>query len=135
MADLRIDFAGVVLRNPVLLASGTCNYGQELLPLTDFSRLGGLVTNAYIDEIYEQAKNAGAIGGKLLGAGGGGFMLLFAPPEKQALVKERLGQLIQVPFQFESTGTQIIFYDHDEDYTGVEQARMTQRIQAFRELS
>ena len=44
MADLRIDFAGVVLRNPVLLASGTCNYGQELLPLTHFSRLGGLVT-------------------------------------------------------------------------------------------
>ena len=44
MADLSIDFAGVRLRNPVLLASGTCNYGQELLPLTDFARLGGLVT-------------------------------------------------------------------------------------------
>ncbi|MXX39649.1 MAG: dihydroorotate dehydrogenase [Gemmatimonadetes bacterium] len=44
MADLSIDFAGVQLRNPVLLASGTCNYGQELLPLTDFARLGGLVT-------------------------------------------------------------------------------------------
>ena len=44
MVDLRVDFAGVELRNPVLLASGTCNYGQELLPLTDFTRLGGLVT-------------------------------------------------------------------------------------------
>ena len=44
MADLSIDFAGMRLRNPVLLASGTCNYGQELLPLTDFVRLGGLVT-------------------------------------------------------------------------------------------
>ena len=44
MVDLSVDFAGVSLRNPVLLASGTCNYGQELLPLTDFSRLGGLVT-------------------------------------------------------------------------------------------
>ena len=44
MADLKVDFAGVPLQNPVLLASGTCNYGQELLPLTDFSRLGGLVT-------------------------------------------------------------------------------------------
>jgi dihydroorotate dehydrogenase (NAD+) catalytic subunit len=44
MADLSIYFAGVRLRNPVLLASGTCNYGQELLPLTDFARLGGLVT-------------------------------------------------------------------------------------------
>ena len=65
----------------------------------------------------------------------GGFMLLFAPPEKQAQIKERLNRLIQVPFQFESSGTQIIFYDHDEDYTGVEQARESQRIQAFRELS
>ena len=44
VADLSLDFAGVRLRNPVLLASGTCNYGQELLPLTDFARLGGLVT-------------------------------------------------------------------------------------------
>ena len=44
MVDLKVDFAGVPLQNPVLLASGTCNYGQELLPLTDFSRLGGLVT-------------------------------------------------------------------------------------------
>ena len=44
MADLSLDFAGVRLRNPVLLASGTCNYGQELLPLTDFARLGGLIT-------------------------------------------------------------------------------------------
>ena len=44
MADLSLDFAGVRLRNPVLLASGTCNYGQELVPLTDFARLGGLVT-------------------------------------------------------------------------------------------
>jgi len=99
------------------------------------SSLGGLVTNSHIDEIYGNAKNAGAIGGKLLGAGGGGFMLLFAPPEKQAKIKERLDRLIQVPFQFESSGTQIIFYDHDEDYTGVEQTRESQRIQAFRELS
>ena len=44
MVDLSVDFAGVSLRNPVLLASGTCNYGQELLPLTDFAQLGGLVT-------------------------------------------------------------------------------------------
>ena len=50
MADLEVDFAGVPLQNPVLLASGTCNYGQELLPLTDFSRLGGLVTKTITPE-------------------------------------------------------------------------------------
>ena len=50
MADLKVDFAGVPLQNPVLLASGTCNYGQELLPLTDFSRLGGLVTKTITPE-------------------------------------------------------------------------------------
>lgn len=96
--------------------------------------LGGLVTNPEIDEIYRTAKTAGATGGKLLGAGGGGFMLLFAPPEKQNQVKAKLDRLIQVPFNFEPAGTQIIFYDHEEDYAGVEEARNSQRIKAFREL-
>ena len=50
MVDLSIDFAGVPLRNPVVLASGTCNYGQELLPLTDFSRLGGLISKTITPE-------------------------------------------------------------------------------------
>jgi len=97
--------------------------------------LGGLVTNPHVDEIYGAAKSAGALGGKLLGAGGGGFMLLFAPPDRHEKIKEKLDRLIHVPFQFENAGSQIIFYDHDEDYTGVEQARESQRIQAFRELS
>src|SRR5436309_2576073 len=71
--------------------------------------LGTHVSNDVVDEIYEDARLAGALGGKLLGAGGGGFLLLFVPPERQVHVQERLNQLIHVPFRFEFTGSQIIF--------------------------
>ncbi len=64
-----------------------------------------------IDTLYEAAREAGAIGGKLLGAGGGGFMLLFARPEDHERVKERLKKLLFVPFHFEDSGSQIIFYE------------------------
>jgi D-glycero-alpha-D-manno-heptose-7-phosphate kinase len=71
------------------------------------------ISNGEIDAIYEAAREAGAIGGKLLGAGGGGFILLFARPEDQPQIKERLRDLLLVPFQFEKAGSQIIFYDPD----------------------
>ena len=66
-------------------------------------------TNA-IDEIYANAKKAGALGGKLLGAGGGGFMLMYVEPEYQANVKKALSDLLYVPFEFESAGTSILYY-------------------------
>ncbi len=72
------------------------------------------ISSHLIDEIYEMAREAGAIGGKLLGAGGGGFMLLFAKPEDHPKIKERLQGLLQVPFGFDTTGSQIIFYQPDE---------------------
>lgn len=72
------------------------------------------ITNSSIDEIYETARSAGAIGGKLLGAGGGGFMLIFAHPEKQSAIREKLKGLLFVPFEFESSGSQIIFYQANE---------------------
>ncbi len=68
------------------------------------------ISTSAIDAIYESARQEGAIGGKLLGAGGGGFMLLFVPPEKQAAVKARLQHLIHVPFRFENEGSQIVYY-------------------------
>lgn len=72
------------------------------------------ISSQRIDEIYEAARDAGAIGGKLLGAGGGGFMLLFARPENHPRIKERLSGLLSVPFGFEATGSQIIFYERSE---------------------
>lgn len=70
------------------------------------------IAPTFINEIYSKAKNAGAIGGKLLGAGGGGFMLFFVKPEDKPQVCEALKNLLLVPFEFEASGSQIIFYDH-----------------------
>ncbi len=72
--------------------------------------LSDRVSTPEIDGIYDEAMRAGALGGKLLGAGGGGFMLLFVRPEFQARVRERLKNLVHVPFQFESTGSRVVLY-------------------------
>ena len=74
------------------------------------------VSNPDAEAIYAEATAAGAVGGKLIGAGGGGFMLLFVPPERQAAVKDRLRRLVFVPFRFESSGSQIIFLDAEAEY-------------------
>jgi D-glycero-alpha-D-manno-heptose-7-phosphate kinase len=74
------------------------------------------VSTSQIDEIYATAQNAGAIGGKVLGAGGGGFVLLFAPPSAQKKIREKLKKLLLVPFKFENLGTQIIFYQPNGEY-------------------
>lgn len=79
--------------------------------------LSSSVSNPEIDELYERALSAGALGGKLIGAGGGGFFLFFVPPPNQAKVRKQLGKLIYVPFKFEHEGSQIIFYDQEEDYS------------------
>lgn len=78
--------------------------------------LSSKVTTPKIDHIYQAARDAGAIGGKLLGAGGGGFMLFFVPPSKQKKVKEKLKKLLMVPFEMENLGTQIIFYQPNGEY-------------------
>jgi D-glycero-alpha-D-manno-heptose-7-phosphate kinase len=82
--------------------------------------LSSKVSNPFVDEIYEEAISAGALGGKLTGAGGGGFLLLFVPPSKQIKVQKRLNRLTYVPFRFEFSGSQIIFYDLERDYFGEE---------------
>ncbi|MBM4048357.1 MAG: kinase [Planctomycetes bacterium] len=97
--------------------------------------LSAKVSNADVEQIYRDARSAGAVGGKLIGAGGGGFMLLFVPPARQAKVKDRLSKLIYVPFKFESSGSQIIFFDPEEDYSAEEKARAARPRQAFRELN
>jgi len=76
-------------------------------------RLSNRVSNQTVDDMYDTAIRAGAIGGKLLGAGGGGFMLLFAPPEAQPRIQYALRNLIGVPFRFESAGSRIVLYQPD----------------------
>lgn len=72
--------------------------------------LAPIVSTNKIDAMYEAGLKAGALGGKLLGAGGGGFMLFFAPPEKHKKIKEKLKKFLNVPFQIEYSGSQIIYY-------------------------
>jgi D-glycero-alpha-D-manno-heptose-7-phosphate kinase len=78
-----------------------------------------LISTPEIDGIYDTARSAGASGGKLLGAGGGGFMLLFAHPEIQPKIKEKLKKLLYVPFKFENLGSQVIFYSPQESWSNI----------------
>ena len=71
--------------------------------------LASKINNSKIDEIYEAARRAGAIGGKITGSGGGGFLLLYCPKERQDEVREALKGLRELPFQFEQDGSKVIF--------------------------
>lgn len=93
-------------------------------PLDDFGKLldkswkikktlSSQISNDHVDKIYDAALEAGALGGKLLGAGGGGFILFFVKPELQPKVREKLKNLLYVPFKFENLGSQIIYYGQD----------------------
>lgn len=74
--------------------------------------LSSSVSNQSVDELYARGRNAGAIGGKLLGAGGGGFLLFYAPPQAHDKIREALSDLMFVPFRFETTGSSIVYYSH-----------------------
>lgn len=98
------------------------------------SSLSQKVTNQRVDGIYTDARAAGALGGKLLGAGGGGFMLLFVPPECRPRVQEKLGRLIHVPFKFDATGSQIVLFSPETDYSDEDLARQGVSTDKFQEL-
>ena len=94
---------------------------KEKRPLDEFGELldqnwkykrslSDKVSTPEVDQIYEEAVKAGAIGGKILGAGGGGFLLLFARPGLRQKVRERLSGLIHVPFSFETSGSRVVLY-------------------------
>lgn len=74
------------------------------------------ISNSRIDEIYEAGRSTGALGGKLLGAGGGGFMLFFVPPERQGKLRERLKKLLWVPIAFSSRGAHVVVHEPEEEY-------------------
>jgi len=131
-----------IMKDLVEESIAVLNSGQDITGFGELLReawqakrsLSSTVSNSHVDEIYDQAISAGAIGGKLIGAGGGGFLLLFVPPSKQELLKKVLSKLIYVPFKFEFSGSQIVFFDREEDYSAEERARSNQPIEAFREL-
>ena len=74
------------------------------------------ITNPHLDEIYQAGMDCGALGGKLLGAGGGGFMLFYVPPERQPALRERLRKLLCVPFGFSSRGSHVVVSEPEEVY-------------------
>lgn len=71
---------------------------------------GSNVSTSGIDELYEKGIKAGALGGKLLGAGGGGFLVFYVPEERQQNVREAMNGLLYIPFEFETSGTSVIHY-------------------------
>lgn len=72
------------------------------------------VSTNSLDEIYQKAMNAGALGGKLLGAGGGGFFVFYVEPDKREAVFKALDNLLYIPFRFENSGTRVIYFDAEE---------------------
>jgi D-glycero-alpha-D-manno-heptose-7-phosphate kinase len=92
-------------------------FGQLLHESWQLKRsLTGNITNTHLDEIYEAGRGAGAIGGKLLGAGGGGFMLFFVPPERREALRARLKNLLCVPFSFSNRGSHVVVYEPEDAY-------------------
>jgi D-glycero-alpha-D-manno-heptose-7-phosphate kinase len=105
-----------------LVDKGLLLFQDERQPVTEIGRLlhegwmmkrelADAVSTSAIDEIYEAARAEGAIGGKLLGAGGGGFMVLFAAPERQPAIRAKLAELIEVRFKIGSPGSRIVVYE------------------------
>ncbi len=92
---------------------------EDIIPIGDLlheswllkQTLASGLSTPTIDTIYQTAREHGAMGGKLLGAGGAGFMLLFAPPSSQPAVKKALAHLLWVPFGFDTIGSTIIYDD------------------------
>ena len=71
--------------------------------------MAGGITNPLIDETYEIAMQSGALGGKLLGAGGGGFLLFYCEKENQKRLRSALNHLIELPFDLENGGTKVVY--------------------------
>ena len=111
MMKSMVDSAADILLNPKtpLRELGELMHQSWLLK----RELADSVSNSKIDEIYESARKAGAIGGKLLGAGGGGFMVLVVDPDKRNQIRERLKKLVAVNVGLDTEGSKIVIYQPD----------------------
>ena len=108
-------------RMQAMVAEASRILTDESADLDDFGRmlhetwmlkrsLTDKISNGLIDDVYKAAVNNGALGGKILGAGGGGFILFYVPDERRRAVKKALRNLIHVPFKFDDQGCQIVMY-------------------------
>jgi D-glycero-alpha-D-manno-heptose-7-phosphate kinase len=96
-------------------ANGLDDFGRLLDDQWRLKRaMSPKITTSAIDDMYAAGRKAGALGGKLLGAGGGGFLLLYVPPERQAAVRAALKKLLYVPCRFEFLGSQIVYFAHED---------------------
>jgi D-glycero-alpha-D-manno-heptose-7-phosphate kinase len=93
------------------------------------------ISNPRIDQFYRAARKAGALGGKILGAGGGGFLLFFVPPERQKRVRLALKNLLEIPFEIDRLGSQVIFYDPETDYRKIDLQRNFAKLKKERDLT
>jgi len=128
--------AGMVDEGLAILSDGgnLLRFGRLLDDAWKAKRsLSPSVSSDDIDDLYEQARAAGAVGGKLTGAGGGGFMLLFVEPQNRGRVRERLSALLHVPFRFSFGGSQVVFFEPEQDYSAEEQDRAARILRPFRE--
>jgi D-glycero-alpha-D-manno-heptose-7-phosphate kinase len=112
MTEMVVEATDILLSKSNILEFGKLLHESWMLKRS----LSASVSNDRLDGIYEAAIRAGAVGGKLLGAGGGGFFLIFAPPRTHASIIKALDRYLLVPFSFERSGTQMIFYSPEDSY-------------------
>jgi D-glycero-alpha-D-manno-heptose-7-phosphate kinase len=109
-----VDEAEAVVTNP---NRPLAEFGRLLHESWKIKRsLTQKITNPTLDEIYEAGLSAGALGGKLLGAGGGGFMAFFVPPERREALRTRLKKLLCIPFGFSTRGSHVVVYEPEDQY-------------------
>jgi len=104
--DLVFEGVGILNSNMDILKFGKLLHEAWLVKRS----LDTKIATALIDEIYSTARRSGAPGGKILGAGGGGFLLIFAPPHIQLKIKSKLKKFLCIPFKLENLGSQIMLY-------------------------
>lgn len=104
MCDQTYQVLKALNKGDINMLGKALDYGWDLK-----KQLATGITSSEIDKMYQKAKIAGAIGGKIAGAGGGGFMLLFVPPAKQSRVRQSLSKYREMPFHFEKDGCKAIF--------------------------
>jgi D-glycero-alpha-D-manno-heptose-7-phosphate kinase len=109
-----VDEAESIVTNPTRSLD---EFGRLLHENWQLKRsLTSKISNSDIDAVYEAGLSAGALGGKLLGAGGGGFMLFYVPPEKREALRQRLKNLLCVPFSFSGRGSHVVVYEPEAVY-------------------